>query len=211
MLENYGVVILGRRELAQALENLPSRVVKKIMDSWAIKQARELAKIARMSAPRDRSSKRRKPDSARLWRVIRASPVRRLKKFPGAISRAIAYGAVRQRSNRASSFYRVPRGKTRRRGSGQYNFPLSPVARHFHLAVLGTAERVQKTTGRRTGKMWGKSPDPMFWQRASAIALRNASGEVGASLRDAYDREIQKEINRLVRTRVTFTRSMGSI
>lgn len=201
----YGqpVVILGKTELLAALRNLPGRVVQKIMDAWTLKQAQALANVARRSAPRDRNPKRTKPETARLWRSIRASKVKRLKRFPNTVSRAIAYGASSPTRRRITGGFSIPINNLRfrkRRGRRPPKFgPVSPRARHFHLAVLGTAERRQRTTGRRTGRMWGSTPNPMFWQKATAVVTASAQGEVGAQLRDAYDRGIQLEINRLKR------------
>jgi hypothetical protein len=39
----------------------------------------------------------------------------------------------------------------------------------------------------------------MFWQKATAQVTAIASGEVGAQLRDAYERGIQAELRRLGR------------
>jgi hypothetical protein len=47
--------------------------------------------------------------------------------------------------------------------------------------------------------MWTHTANTKFWQRVSAQALRNAQGEIGASLRNAYDDAIQREINRLTK------------
>jgi hypothetical protein len=176
-------------------------VVQKIMDVWTLKQAQALANVARRSAPRDRNPNRKKAESARLWRSIKASKVRRLKKFPHTVSRAIAYGAApKGRSITVGSGGRTFRVRGARRGTRAPRMgPLAPRARHFHLAVLGTKERVQRKTGRRTGKMWGATTNPRFWERASAVVLASANGEVGMQLRNAYDRGIQLEINRLKR------------
>lgn len=202
---NYGqdVVILGKAELLAALRNLPGRVVKKIMDEWTVKQARAMANVARRSAPRDRNKERNKPETARLWRSIRATQVKKLKKFPNTVSRAIAYGASSPTRRRITGGYSVPinnlRFKKRKNRRSPRLGPPAPRARHFHLAILGTLERTQRTTGRRTGRMWGKTANPQFWQKATAAVTSAAQGEVGAQLRDAYDRGIQAEIRRLSR------------
>lgn len=194
---SYGrAVILGRKELTDALRQLPARVVKTIMDDWVIRQARMVATIARRSAPRDRRSTRKKPESARLWRSIKASRVRNLKKFPGAISRAIAYSAGRNgaRQSLVRQAARATKGNARRKRSPAHTV-VAPRAKHFHLVVLGTKSRRQRTTGRSTGTM----PTNSFFSRAAATVTASAQGEVGKQLRDAYQQGIDREIRRLTR------------
>lgn len=195
---NYGrTVILGRRELTAALNNLPARVVKKIMDEWVIAQARQVAALARRSAPRDRRPSRRKPESARLWRSIKASKVRNLKRFPGAIARALATGGSRKDATAQAlrrGAARIAKGSARRSRAPVFTVA-APKARHFHLVILGTRPRKQKSTGRNTGRM----PTNSFFSRAAGQVMNSAGGEVGAQLRDAYDRGIQREIKRLAR------------
>jgi hypothetical protein len=199
---NYGrTTILGRRELAAALNDLPAKVVKKIMDVWVMRQAKAVADAAKRSAPRDRSPRRRKPESARLWRAIRASRVRNLKKFPGYMSRAIAFGAKAPnlRVQMARQAARQAKGNSRRTKSAAHTV-IAPRARHFHLVVLGTADegatnRKQRTTGRNTGRTKPNN----FFARAAAGIVNSAGGEVGSMLKDAYDKGIQSEIKRLAR------------
>jgi hypothetical protein len=192
-------VILGRRELEDALRNLPGRVVQKIMDIWTLTNARKVADAARRSAPRDRRKKRRKPETARLWRSIRASKVKNVKRFPNTISRAIAYGAGRNQSiarMTARALARAAKGNARRTGRATKFGPIAPRGRHLHWVTLGTKERVQRKTGRRTGAHRKTSN---FFAKAAAGVLATAGGEVGTSLREAYDKGIQAEINRLSR------------
>jgi hypothetical protein len=195
----YGAaVILGRRELTEALNNLPARVVKRIMDEWVIRQAREVAAIARRTAPRDRNPNRRKPDSARLWRSIKASRVKNLKRFPGAISRAVTTGGSRKDRVQQTLLRQAARARkgNARRARSPVQTVLAPRARHFHWNILGTTMRVQRTTGRSTGAHRKTSP---FFSNAIARVTASAGGEVGAQLRDAYERGIQQEIKRLER------------
>jgi hypothetical protein len=190
-------VILGRAELVEALGNLPGRVVQKIMDDWTMRQGKLMAALARKSAPRDRNPRRNKPETARLWRVITSSKVRSPQRKFKMISRYIAYGA----KSRASFVMGARNFRPRRRKNArapQFGPPI-PRGRHFHLAVLGTTNRVQKRTGRRTGAMWGRTSNPLFWQKAQSRVLAVAGGEVGQQLRDSYDRAIEKEIKRLAR------------
>jgi hypothetical protein len=198
-LNTGSAVILGRREFVSAMKNLPGRVVKKIMDAWVFKQAQRTARIAKRLAPRDRRKPRRKPESARLWRAIRASRVRRVKSFPNTISRAIAYGATSTRSSRLTrqSSGRTP-GRARKSRKAAQMTVLAPRAAHFHLVVLGTRQRKTRA-GANRGMMWGRKQNPHFWEKATAQGTSYAQGEVGAQLRDAYDRGIQAEINRLNR------------
>jgi len=179
-----------------ALNNLPAKVVKKIMDEWVIRQARAVALLAARSAPRNRRRNRRAPESARLWRSIRASRVRNLRKFPGAISRAIAYGAGRNgaKVGLMRQAARAAKGSARRRKASVHTV-VAPKARHFHLVVAGTRARRQKTTGRSTGIM----PTNSFFSRAAGQIANSAHGEVGKQLREAYDKGIQQEIKRLER------------
>lgn len=195
------VVILGRREFTEAMRNLPGRVVQKIMDAWTLKQAQNMAKIARAYAPRDKRKPRNKPESARLWRAIRASKVKKVKAFPNTVSRSIAYGASsNNRTINRPSFRKKLTSRFEKKSSRGAKFgPTAPRARHFHLAVLGTKPRIQYSTGRRTGSMWGATANPNFWTKAQNGALAVANGEVGAQLRDAYDRGIQAELKRLER------------
>lgn len=205
MIGSQSAVILGRAELSEALRNLPGRVVQKIMDEWTLKQATRMARIAKMSAPRDRNPKRKKPPSARLWRAIKASKIRNPVRRFGMISRAIAYGAGERRSQRARRrlFYVPPKKPWKPRPSRStkpkpYLNPPSPRARHFHLVVLGTVMR-QTRSGASRGKMWGRTSDPQFWQKAKTVAMPLANGEVGQQLREAYQRGIDLEIKRLER------------
>lgn len=202
---DYGrVVILGRRELVAALNNLPARVVRRIMDDWTLTQARKVRDLARRSAPRDKNPKRNKPQSARLWRSIVASRVKSLRKFPGAISRSIAYskssksrritGSFKHFSNITRQSQKIRKNSRRTKASTSYNIP-QPTARHFHLVVLGTVKRKTKS-GANRGAM---TPDNFFSQAAGRV-LNSAQGEVGASLRDAYQRGVDAEVRRMVRT-----------
>jgi len=194
--------ILGRREFIQALGNLPGRVAKKVMDEWTYRQAQNMARAARASAPRDQRSPRKKPESLRLWRQIRASRVRNLKKFKGSVSRSIAYGAVSggrvaTRMN-AARMKRASRGASRRKGLRAATVAL-PRGYHFNIVASTTANRRRTKKGYNRGTMWTHTANTKFWQRISAQALRNAQGEIGASLRNAYDDAIQREINRLTK------------
>jgi hypothetical protein len=194
--------ILGRREFIQALGNLPGRVAKKVMDEWTYRQALQLSRAARAAAPRDRRRPRKKPESLRLWRQIRASRVRNLKKFPGSVSRAIAYGA--QSGGRVATRLNAARAARAKKGSPRRRRGLPTVALprgyHFNIVASTTANmRRQKTTGKSTGRMWTRTANTRFWQRVTERSLANAQGEVGARLRDSYDEAIQREINRLQR------------
>lgn len=204
---NYGpTLILGKRELQQALAGLPARVVKKIMDDWTLRQAKKVAEIARRNAPRDRNPKRNKPEGARLWRSIRATRVgaRGIKRFPGAVSRAIAYSAsnrgARAKARGAARMQARARKKNARRTKKAVFGPVQPGSKayHFHLVALGTAPRTQRSTGRYTGVM----PRNSFFSRSASQVVNSAQGEVGAGLRDAYERGIEREIKRLTRKHV---------
>lgn len=175
------VQIPGLDDLKRAIDGLPARVVLQIMNRWTLEQARELARIGRATAPRDKNpAKRRragKPQSARLWRAIRASRVTKgLKKFPReTVSRSIAYGAA-----------------------DRFRTAKSPRARHFHLIVKGltkTPVRYQHTTGRRTG---GLTINP-FWDNAAKLVLSRAQADVAGGLKRAYDYAIEREIKRIVK------------
>lgn len=192
--------ILGRRELIQALGNLPGRVVKKVMDEWTYRQASNLARAARASAPRDKTKPRKKPESLRLRRQIRATRVKNLSKFKGSVSRSITYGAqsggrVAARLNAARAARAKKRSSRRKKGVPTVALPRGY---HFNIVASTTANmRRQRTTGKSTGRMWTNTANTRFWQRATERALANAQGEVGARLRDAYDAAIEREINRL--------------
>lgn len=200
MIDRFNGVILGKAEFLSAINNLPGRVVKKIMDEWTYKQAQNMARIARASAPRDQDRSKNKPITSRLWRSIRASRVRNLKRFgPSTVSRSIAYSAGRSRGAGRAAFNAKMKRRLRNRRARAPKFgPSAPRARHFHLVVLGTKQR-RTRTGANRGSMWGQTPNPMFWQKATAQATAIASGEVGAQLRDAYERGIQAELRRLGR------------
>jgi hypothetical protein len=195
-----GAVILGRRELKQALDQLPAKVAKKVFDVWTIDRARAISRLARKYVPRDKRRPRVKPESARLWKSIKASPVRNLKKFKGTISRAIAYGATTRGAraySRSAAKFRKRNERRARRGEASRVWGMR--ARHFHLVVRGTTDRVQTSTGRRTGRMWGKTANPQFWEKAAREGLAMAQGEVGAQLRNAYDKALQRHLNLIMR------------
>lgn len=171
--------VLGAAELKRALGELPGKVVHKIMTAWTLDMAKRVTKIARASAPRRRQANRNnRPRSQQLWRSIKASNVRKsLRNFGnGTIARAIGYGA-------ADRFNKSKTGRPK----------------HFHLAVNGSAERVQKTTGRRTGRMWGATPNPHFWRNAVNQVTSQALNDVNGQLRTTYDREIQRHVNSIVK------------
>lgn len=200
MLEYGNAVILGRQEFADAIRNLPGRVVQKIMDEWTFQQAQKVSLAARRSAPRDRNRNPNKPESSRLWKSIKASKVRRLGKFRNTVSRAIAYGAsTRGAVTRSRARARLAKRNRLRQRRGKTAKVMGTRAAHFHLVVRGTVQRMQKTTGRRTGAMWGRTPNPQFWTRAVRQGTANAQGEVGAQLRDAYERGIDREMKRIQR------------
>lgn len=205
MLEYGAGVILGKREFLEAIRGLPGRVVLKIMNEWTFRQAQNMAKLARRTAPRDRNRNPNKTPGERLWRSIKASRVRRLFRFPKMISRAIAYGATSGGRGRLGQIarkraqMRLDRRNKLRVARGMAPQQIGKRARHFHLVVRGTVERVQKSTGRRTGSMWGRTANPRFWEKATLTATANARGEVGAQLRNAYQRGIDQEIKRLAR------------
>lgn len=113
-----------------------------------------------------------------MWRSIKASNVRRgLRNFGGGtIARAIGYGAA-----------------------DRYNKSKTGRPRHFHLTVNGSVERIQKTTGRRTGKMWGKTQNPHFWRNAVQQVTSRAKADVTGSLSRVYDRELQRHVNSIVK------------
>lgn len=190
-------VILGKREFLEALGNLPGRVAKKVMDEWTFRQASLLAKAARAAAPRDRRKPRRKAESLRLWRQIRASRVRNLSKFKGSVSRSIVYGA--QTRGRAAA--RVAAIVKKRIASAARRGKSPRIAKtggyHFNIVASTTANQRRTKAGHNRGRMWTNTANTKFWQRVTATSLANAQGEVGASLRDAYDAAIQREINRL--------------
>lgn len=180
------------------MRRLPGNVVKKIMDEWTLKQARNMSRSARKSAPRDQN--RNKPATSRLWRSIRASRVRNIKKFgPTMVSRSITYSAGRGGARSQAAFRAKMQRRSRNKRARKEKFgPTAPRARHFHLVVLGT--KVRKTrTGANRGSMWGRTPNPMWWQKETAAALRIAEGEVGGQLKTAYERGIELELRRLKR------------
>jgi hypothetical protein len=124
-----------------------------------------------------------------------------LAKFKGSISRSIAYGAIStgRASSRVNAIINRKISRRNARG-GKPRAATGPRGAHFNIVASTTAnERKQKSTGRRTGKMWTRTVNTRFWQRTTERALANAQGEVGASLRNAYDVAIQREINRLQR------------
>lgn len=171
--------VLGAQELKEALGSLPGKVVLKIMAAWTLDQAKQVTKMARASAPRRRQAQRGgRPRSQQMWRSIKASQVRKnLRNFgPGVIARSIGYGA-------ADRFNKSKTGRPR----------------HFHLTVNGSAPRTQKTTGRFTGSMWGKTPNPHFWRNAVNQVTGRALADVQGRLRQVYDRELQKHVNSIVK------------
>jgi hypothetical protein len=176
--------VTGASELRDKLGQLPGKVVRKIMVAWTIDQARMVSKIARASAPRRPGAARgNTPRSAQLWRSIRASAINKgLKKFgPETIARSITYGAA-DRWNKSKT---------------------GPRARHFHLSVNGTVDRVQKTTGRRTGRMWGVTSNPHYWRNAVDQVTKRALSDVNTRLKFVYDRELQKHIRSIIKANPT--------
>lgn len=170
------VQVQGLSELKAAINALPGRVVLKIMNDWTLRQAKEVAKLARMGAPRRSQAERgNRTRQSQLWRTIKASAVRRgLKKFPkDTISRSIAYGAKPKRGGRTDG---TPTNL-------------------FAWNVNGTVPRTQYSTGRYTGVM----PSNAFWKRAVDQVTSRAMSDVSGTLRQSYDRAIQQEVNRIVR------------
>jgi hypothetical protein len=47
--------------------------------------------------------------------------------------------------------------------------------------------------------MWGKTANPQFWEKAAREGLAMAQGEVGAQLRNAYDKALQRHLNLIMR------------
>jgi hypothetical protein len=186
--------IEGLAELSRALDGLPGKVVKKIMDRWVLTQAQRVAAAAKAAAPRNRRRNRNAPESARLWRVIKASRVRRLGKFPGAISRALAFGSKATRGY-AIRRQRAASKRNARRVARPVRFgPPTPRGGHFHLVNLGTRRRQT-----RSGANRGVMPANPFFARVGNPIKERARSEIGTTLRAAYDLEIQRELNRLVR------------
>jgi hypothetical protein len=185
--------LLGQRELADALRQLPGRVVKKIMDRWVLVNARAAAAAGRAAAPRDTRPNRNKPESARLWKVIKAAPVRRLSGFQ-QISRAIAFGAKSTSRYAARRAGAALKGNARRISRGVQFGPRAPRGGHFHLVNLGTRRRQT-----RSGANRGVMPANPFFSRVTRPIMARAQAEIAGPLRAAYDREIQAEINRLGR------------
>lgn len=193
-------VVLGAREFLDAIKVLPARVAQKVMDEWTLSKAKEMAKLARSTAPRGK--KHRGPESARLYRSIVASRVKNIKKFPGSVSRSIAYSAkprgttrTIERINRAIAL-RAARGYTgRKRVTPITKADMPQKARHFHLYVRGTRDRVRKSGG-RTGVMPAR---PAFWDAAARTVLAHAAGEVGSQLRNAYITALDREMKRITK------------
>lgn len=196
-------VILGADALKQMLRELPGRVAKRVFDNWSYAQAQRMRDMAKASAPRNRRPNRKAPESARLWRSIKASRVRRLKK--GVVSRSIVYSAApRNRAavvkavNRAVA-RRVARGYTgRRRTTPVTASDLAPRARHFHLVLRGNPKTRPRRhrSGKSTGNM---TVNTVWWESAARISLAMAQGEVGAQLRNAYISQMDKEMRRMTK------------
>lgn len=184
--------ILGRAELAEALRNLPGRVVKKIMDRWVLTNAQAVASAARAAAPRNTRPNRRGPESSRLWKSIKASQVRNLRRFPEAVSRAIAYGTRSTRRYAARRAAAARKGNARRGMRLPQFGPAAPKAAHFHLVNLGT---VRRTTSQGANR--GVMPANPFFARVGIPIMIRANNSVSGSLRAAYDRGIQQELRRL--------------
>lgn len=186
--------ILGLDDLKQALNGLPLKVVKKIMDRWVLEQARRVAAATRAAAPRNRRPNRRGPETARLWKIIKASQVRNLRRFPATVSRALAYGAKSTSRYAARRARAALKGNARRRRKAPQFGPAAPRAGHFHLVNLGTT--IRRT---RAGANRGVMPANPFFSRVGRPIVSAAQASIATSLRAAYDREIQRELNRLVR------------
>lgn len=176
------VEILGLNGLLSFMDQLPAKVVLKIMNNWTYEKARQMRTEARKNAPQNKNRRKRRHRghqvAARisLKRAIKATRVTKgLKKFSReTISRSFAYGA----------------GKKGTRATGQNIY-----AKHFLWNVKGTKPRVQKTTGRRTGVM----PVNNWWANAASLVMARAQADVYGSLKRAYDAELQREVNRIVK------------
>jgi hypothetical protein len=176
------VQILGLEGLKSFINDLPGKVVLKIMNAWTLDQARQLRQLGRAGAPVNHYRRRRRrrghtiAQRISLKRAIKASRVTKgLRKFgKETVSRSLSYGA----------------GKRGTRATNQNIY-----AKHFMWNVQGTKERVQKSTGRRTGVM----PVNPWWSNAVKAVVARAQADVYGGLKRAYDQEMQREVNRVVR------------
>lgn len=197
-------VILGADAFLNMIRELPQRVAVRVFDRWAMVQARQMRDIARRTAPRNQNPKRKAPDSARLWRSIAASKVRRLRK--GVVSRAIVYSVkpAGVKGKRVAAINRViarrvARGyKGARRTLPITSASLTPRARHFHLVLRGNPHTRPRRhrSGKSTGNM---TTNTVWWNLAARISMALAGGEVGSKLRDAYINQMDAEMKRMTK------------
>jgi hypothetical protein len=186
-------VIENRTALAEVLRDLPDRVVKKIMDRWVLKNAQLAAAAGRAAAPRDRSPYRRKPESARLWKIIKSSRVRRPRNKMD-VSRAIAFGARSTYRYSATRRAAALKGNARRKTRGVTFGPSAPRAMHFAIINSGAGRRQT-----RAGHNRGVGPANPFFGRAVRPIMAAAASEAMGPIRVAYDQAIQAELRRLAR------------
>lgn len=191
--------VIGMEELLAKIRALPGSVVKKVADRWTLDQAQAVARQGRKDAPRDKRTPRRRPETARLWRSIRAKAVRKgLKKFPHSVSRAIAFGAsVRDEAGKRYTARRLAAAAkgNRRRTKAPVFGPPAPRAKHFAIVNVGTGPRVQKTTGRRTGSM----PANAFFSRSINKTVSAAESDVNRGLADAYSKAVDAHFARMTK------------